>query len=95
MMIPFFEQLIISLFVIFGTFGAGLATWYLKKQEECKKRIENSMDNIEKRTLRQSAALQDLSKNLDNFKDRVHSDEKNPSFFDDVDRKLRDEKGNL
>ena len=94
-MITFFEQIILLFLGIFGTFGAGLITWYLKKQEECKKRIENSIDSIEKRTLRQSAALQDLSKNLDNFKDRVHSDEKQSSFFDDVDRKLRDEKGNL
>ena len=94
-MITFFEQIILLFLGIFGTFSAGLATWYLKKQEECKKRIENSMDNIEKRTLRQSTALQDLSKNLDNFKERVHSDEKQPNFFDDVDRKLRDEKGNL
>ncbi len=93
--LTFFQGIIIALISILGAFFSGLATWYLRKREQCDKHKEDRIDKIESRTLRQSKGLLNMAGHLDDIKASIHPDAPAPHFYEKMNTDLKDEKGNL
>ena len=79
----------LALLYILGPIIAGAIFVFFKAKIKC-------VDKIEKRTFRQSKGMLNMAANLDTITNRLHPEEKdNSNFYEQMERDLKDENGNL
>ena len=72
----------------------GMITWWFRRRVICAEIQAKHLDQIDKRTFRQSAAMAEMAHMQDDITNKYHPDARS-NLGETVDRLLRDETGNL
>ena len=85
---PEFEEIYIIVISILGPAIVGTLAAYFKTKIKC-------LDKIDKRSFRQSKGMLNMAAKLDELKEQLHPGTFKPTFYQQMQRDLTDEKGNL
>lgn len=83
--------------VVFGSIVSvcsAMVVWFLKKRQSCIEEQAKKIDKIDKRTFRQSQAMEEMAAKQDAITNKYHPDA-DSNLGESVARLLRDENGAL